>query len=144
MQRRVIALGAAAASATIAFAAAGASARSSANPSFAPVPTANAKAAGFAPADRIAAGLDGIVRAYGSTALENPQGVVTHYGYENDVPSADDPTLPQMVPTPTSATEAQKTEPDKNTYLVFKRGQHGADRRYDYGTHFLYQGHENG
>src|SRR2546428_4548 len=47
-----------------------------------------------------------------------------------------------MVPTPTSATEAQKTEPDKNTYLVFKRGLAGAEPSYDYGTHFLYQGHE--
>jgi hypothetical protein len=37
--------------------------------------------------------------------------------------------------------EASKSEPDKNTYLVVK-GQHGADPNYDYGTHFLYQGHE--
>jgi len=37
--------------------------------------------------------------------------------------------------------EAQKTEPDKNTYLVL-RNQKGADREYDYGTHFLFQGHE--
>jgi hypothetical protein len=58
------------------------------------------------------------------------------------VPSAGDPTLPQMLPTPTSATEAQKTEPDKNTYLV-KSGLGGPDAGYDYGTHFLYQGHEN-
>ena len=40
--------------------------------------------------------------------------------------------------------EAQKTEPDKNTYLVFKQGQSGPDPAYDYGTHFLYQGHEGG
>jgi hypothetical protein len=38
-------------------------------------------------------------------------------------------------------TEAQKTEPDKNVYLVLK-GQKGADPAYDYGTHFLFQGHE--
>jgi hypothetical protein len=49
-----------------------------------------------------------------------------------------------MVPTPTTPTEAQKTEPDKNTYLVFKRGLGGADPSYSYGTHFLYQGHEAG
>jgi hypothetical protein len=36
-----------------------------------------------------------------------------------------------------------KTEPDKNSYLVL-RGQKGADPTYDYGTHFLFQGHENG
>jgi hypothetical protein len=69
---------------------------------------------------------------------------VTDYGYENDVPTADDATKPQMVPTSTSATEAQKTEPDKNTYLVFKPGLKGADPSYDYGTHFVFQGHEAG
>ena len=40
--------------------------------------------------------------------------------------------------------EAHKTEPDKNTYLVFKKGLQGADPDYDYGTHFLFQGHESG
>ena len=75
--------------------------------------------------------------------LENPQGIITHYGYENDTPSAGDPSLPQMVPVGAAQTEAQKTEPDKNTYLVFERGLKGADASYDYGTHFLYQGHEN-
>ena len=50
-----------------------------------------------------------------------------------------------MVPTPSSAgNEAHKTEPDKNTYLVFKNGLDGADPSYDYGTHFLFQGHEGG
>src|SRR5262245_16309704 len=127
----------------VAFAATGAAAPPG-SPGFTPVPTANVKAAGFAPASRLAGGLQQIVVAQGSTAVENPQGIVTHYGYENDVPSLDDPTLPQMVPTPASPTEAQKTEPDKNTYLVFKRGQHGPDSHYDYGTHFLYQGHEGG
>jgi hypothetical protein len=38
---------------------------------------------------------------------------------------------------------SDKTEPDKNTYLVLS-GQHGPDPGYDYGTHFLYQGHETG
>ena len=42
-----------------------------------------------------------------------------------------------------SNAEATKTEPDKNTYLVLY-GQRGADPSYDYGTHFLFQGHENG
>ena len=48
-----------------------------------------------------------------------------------------------MVGTPASPAEAQKTEPDKNTYLVLKN-QTGADPNYDYGTHFLFQGHEVG
>jgi hypothetical protein len=48
------------------------------------------------------------------------------------------------MPTPTSATEAQKSEPDKNTYLVFRHSLPGADPHYDYGQHFLFQGHELG
>ena len=39
--------------------------------------------------------------------------------------------------------EASKTEPDKNTYLILQ-GLHGADPNYNYGTHFLFQGHETG
>jgi hypothetical protein len=50
-----------------------------------------------------------------------------------------------MVPLPSAPTvEAHKTEPDKNTYLVFRHGLDGADPSYDYGTHFLFQGHESG
>jgi hypothetical protein len=37
--------------------------------------------------------------------------------------------------------EATKTEPDKNTYLVLDHLA-GADPNYDYGHHFLFQGHE--
>ena len=48
------------------------------------------------------------------------------------------------VPTAGVNNEAQKTEPDKNTYLVLPQGQPGADPNYDYGTHFLFQGHEAG
>ncbi|MDQ1721656.1 MAG: hypothetical protein QOI26_1390, partial [Pseudonocardiales bacterium] len=52
---------------------------------------------------------------------------------------------PTMVPLPAAPTvEAHKTEPDKNTYLVFKGGLPGADPSYDYGSHFLFQGHESG
>jgi hypothetical protein len=36
------------------------------------------------------------------------------------------------------------TEPDENTYLVFPDGLTGPTDGYDYGTHFLFQGHENG
>ena len=97
------------------------------------VPTANQRAAGYAPATALSGELAQIAVAQGSTALESPHGIVTHYGYENDVPSADNPALPQMLPTSTSNTEAQKTEPDKNTYLVLK-GAAGADPEYDYGT----------
>src|SRR5262245_5062862 len=50
---------------------------------------------------------------------------------------------PGDLPSATHTVEATKTEPDKNTYLVVA-GQHGPDPEYDYGTHFLYQGHELG
>ena len=46
--------------------------------------------------------------------------------------------------TATGNTEAHKTEPDKNVYLVFDRGLKGADPGYDYGEHYLFQGHEGG
>jgi hypothetical protein len=105
------------------------------------VPTANTKAVGFSPASRYSAGLTPVVVTAGAMKLENPDGIVTNYGYENDVASPTDPTVPLMTPSGTLTTEAQKTEPDKNTYLVL-RGQHGADPAFDYGTHFLFQGHE--
>jgi hypothetical protein len=115
---------------------------SSDGPVFSDVP-ANVKASGYAPANVLSTQLRDQLVAEGSTRLENPDGIVTNYGYQNDVPSADDPTVPQMTPTAASAHEAKKTEPDKNTYLVLKN-QTGADPNYDYGTHFLYQGHEVG
>src|SRR5690242_13012324 len=107
------------------------------------VPSANPKAAGHAPAHRLSPELRQVIAAEGSTLLENPDGIVGWYGYENDAPSPDNAALAQMVPgTRANLTEAQKTEPDKNTYLVLQN-QTGADARYDYGTHFLFQGHEN-
>ena len=118
----------------------------SGNPALTNVPTANAKAAGYDPSSKLSPELQQIVWAQGSTPVENPQGIVTNYGYENDVPSADSSQVPQMLPVPPNATaEAQKTEPDKNTYLVLPpHTQHGPTAGYDYGNHFLYQGHEAG
>ena len=114
-------------------------------PSLSDVSTPNAKAVGFAPASKLSAELRQIAQAQGSTQLENPNpaALTSFYGYQNDVVSADDPTKPQMVPTLGVPNEAQKTEPDKNTYLVFEKSLAGADPKYYYGTHFLYQGHEN-
>ncbi len=106
------------------------------------VPTANTKSDGYSPATKLSRELAEIVVAQGSTRLENPSTLTSYYGYDNDVLNAAG--QPQMVPTPTTPTEAQKTEPDKNTYLVFNWGLNGADPSYDYGTHFLYQGHEAG
>jgi len=108
------------------------------------VPAANVKADGYAPANRLTREWREQPVAVGATAAENPEGMFGWYGYINDAPSPASAALPQMVPASlTSPTEAQKTEPDKNTYLVLW-GQKGADPHYDYGTHFLFQGHEAG
>jgi hypothetical protein len=117
-------------------------ASSPSQPSLTGVPTANTRSDGYAPASKLSPELLQIAVAQGSTKLENPSALTSYYGYDNDVVNAAGE--PQMVPTPTTAGEAHKTEPDKNTYLVFKRGLNGADSGYDYGTHFLYQGHEGG
>src|SRR5262249_23161498 len=106
------------------------------------VPTANTKSDGYAPASKLSPELRQIVVAQGSTKLENPSALVSYYGYYNDVLNAAG--APQMLPTPSAATEAQKSEPDKNTYLVFRNSLPGADPTYDYGSHFLFQGHELG
>jgi hypothetical protein len=109
------------------------------------VPSANTRSDGYAPASVLSAELHQVVVAQGSNKLENPNAAdkVAYYGYDSDVVNGAGE--PRMVPTAASpATEAQKTEPDKNTYLVFKQGLPGADPGYDYGTHFLFQGHEAG
>jgi hypothetical protein len=131
----------------IAVAAAGAATVASAQPPSAPVLTglssANTKSPGFAPASRLSPQLSQAVVAQGSTKLENPIAAISYYGYDND--QLNTAGEPLMVPLPTAPTvEAHKTEPDKNTYLVFKKGLNGADPNYDYGTHFLFQGHESG
>jgi len=105
---------------------------------------ANKRAAGYAPSSNLSPEVRQAFVAQGSMPLENPDGIVGWYGYENTAPTPTSPALPQMVPgTGAPMTEAQKTEPDKNVYLHID-GQHGPDAGYDYGDHFLYQGHEGG
>jgi len=107
------------------------------------VSTANTKSDGYAPVSKLSMQLFQHSVAQGSTRMENGSALTSFYGYDDDVLNAAG--LPQMVPTPSSAgKEAHKTEPDKNTYLVFKHSLDGADPDYDYGTHFLFQGHEGG
>jgi hypothetical protein len=106
------------------------------------VGNANAKATGFAPPDMLSPQLQQVVVAQGATKVENPSAAVSYYGYDNDL--VDEQGRPVMVPAGAVTSEAHKTEPDKNTYLVFKKGLPGADSSYDYGTHFLFQGHETG
>ena len=107
------------------------------------VPSANTRSAGYAPASILSPELSQIAVAQGSTKVENPAPEIAYYGYDNDLlgPGGQ----PLMVPTAAvPANEAHKTEPDKNTYLVFGKGLAGADAAYAYGTHFLFQGHEAG
>ena len=105
-----------------------------------PVKAAMPKADGIAVPSALSPELIQIPAAQGSTPLENPTALLTHYGFAGDGP---------MVPAANAVqgkdnkVEATKTEPDKNTYLVLD-GQKGPDAGYDYGTHFLLQGHEVG
>ncbi len=95
---------------------------------------------GIAAPDALSPELRQYAVAQGSMALENPDGAVGFYGYNANGPLIADPTIVQA---PGHNVEANKTEPDKNTYLHL-RGLTGADPHYDYGTHFLYAGHETG
>lgn len=118
--------------------------------SLTPVPGANAKTAGFAAPNILSPELDQRLVATGSMKLDGATAATQYYGYT--AAGAIGPMVP-VIGSPTAPTlplvEAGKSEPDKNTYLVFDpaRGyprQLGADPAYDYGTHFLYQGHEAG
>jgi hypothetical protein len=62
--------------------------------------------------------------AQGIELLENPSGVITHFGFLSD-------------------TNDTKTEPDENLYLELDHNPGGPTPGYDYGRHFLFQGHEN-
>jgi hypothetical protein len=64
---------------------------------------------------------DGLV-AQGLNVLENPSGVITTFGNLSD---------------------GSRTEPDENTYLILDHNPGGPTPDYDYGRHFLFQGHEN-
>jgi hypothetical protein len=108
------------------------------NPALSDAGPANTKAAGISSPDKLSPQLREITVAQGSNPLENPSTAIGYYGYYNDGPMVP---APGAVQSPGRNVEASKSEPDKNTYLVLD-GQHGADASYDYGTHFLYQGHE--
>jgi hypothetical protein len=101
---------------------------------------ANADVRGIAVPNALSPELRQYAVAEGAMRLENPDGVVGYYGFNDNGTLVPDPTVVQA---PGHNVEASKTEPDKNTYLVM-RGLHGADPNYDYGKHFIYQGHETG
>src|SRR6266446_1852695 len=100
------------------------------------VPMANPRVAGAPAPDVLSPELIEAKVATGAITVENPSGVFKYYGYNDD----GNPFMPTVAG---SKTEAHKTEPDKNQYLILK-SQVGADPTYDYGTHFLFQGHEIG
>jgi len=103
------------------------------------VPSPNPRMTGISAPNLLPPELVAASVVQGSYALENPTSTVSNFGY-----LADGPLVPAAGDTPTAdhRVEATKTEPDKNTYLVLS-GQTGADADYDYGTHFLFQGHES-
>ena len=106
-----------------------------------PVPSANTKAPGVPAPNILSPELSEVLVAQGFYRLENPTTLTSFYGFANDAPPVPAPgDVPSLVPP--HKVEATKTEPDKNPYLILEH-QHGADLQYDYGTHFLYQGHEN-
>jgi hypothetical protein len=106
------------------------------------VPNANTKSQGYAPASVLSAETYQVVVAQGSMKVENPTSAISYFGYANDkVNAAGEPVM--VASSATGNQEASKTEPDKNTYLVFNKGLTGAVPGYDYGTHFLFQGHED-
>src|SRR5262249_2319283 len=76
----------------------------------------------------VASGFGTRIVAEGLDPLENPVSIYKSYGYLDD--NAD----------PLART---RTEPDQNTYLVADPVG-GPTAGYDYGSHFLVQGHENG
>lgn len=91
------------------------------------VPNANPRAG--SPANVVADGFKLKRVANGNDLLENPAGIFTRYGY------LDDSTL-QTDGQPT------KTEPDQNTYITTGGNPGGPTPGYNYGRHFLIQGHE--
>jgi hypothetical protein len=124
--------------------------------SLTPVANANAKTTGYSRPNILSPELQDIVWAQGSNPVENPSNGIVAYGYDGNgtflpVPNGFVPPPVSPATTPTASVtigqatplEAQKTEPDKNTYLVLDK-QKGPDPNYDYGRHFLFQGHEAG
>ena len=84
------------------------------------VPAANAAVG--SPADILSSDFSQVAVVTGTDALENPSGLITTYGFLSD---------------------GTITHPDENTYLVLPSNPRGPKSGYNYGRHFLFQGHEN-
>ncbi|MCI0466734.1 MAG: DUF839 domain-containing protein [Beijerinckiaceae bacterium] len=85
------------------------------------VPAANQKAG--TPAMIAEPDFRAVLLAAGIDPLENPSGPIVRFGYLGD---------------------GTPTEPDENTYLILEKNPGGPDSAFDYGRHFLFQGHEFG
>ena len=83
-------------------------------------------------ANIIAPGFQLVSLATGADKLENPSGVITNFGVLNDKGTGTPP-----------LEQATRTEPDLNTYIVLERNPGGPASGFNYGHHFLFQGHEN-
>jgi len=75
------------------------------------------------PANQLPDGFTLQLIADGDDPIENPSGVITQLGFLNDAGKT-------------------RSEPDENTYLVLDHNPGGPTPGYDYGRHFLFQGHE--
>ena len=71
----------------------------------------------------ISSGFSLDLQQQGQDLLENPSGSFVRFGFLADGVTG--------------------TEPDENTYLVLDHNPGGPTEGYDYGRHFLFQGHEN-
>jgi hypothetical protein len=85
------------------------------------VPTANP--AEGSPPNILSSDFSADILVQGSNVLENPSGPITQFGFLAD---------------------GARTEPDQNLYLQIDGKVKGPTPTYNYGHHFLYQGHENG
>ena len=103
------------------------------------VPHAQPKQRGRWVPNKLSRELAEIQQATGSDLIDGADPAVAPAFFGYSFTDANNP----LVPIPPSTAEARKTEPDKNTYLVLS-GQKGADPNFDYGTHFVFQGHEAG
>src|SRR5262249_26913828 len=75
------------------------------------------------PNTKISSGFALKITAQGTDVLENTSGPITTFGRLSDDTA---------------------TEPDQNTYVVYSTNPGGPTTGFDYGRHFVYQGHENG
>ena len=82
---------------------------------------ASANAASGSPANVLSTDFSSSVVVTGTDPLENPSGLITTLGKLSD---------------------GTQTEPDQNTYLELQGKVFGPTPKYNYGKHFLIQGHE--